>query len=118
MFCIPVLGDNAAGSAKAGLSIIPQVAMQMMAINFGKQETSLYGLTWSNLGTPVNNFAFSTGFVMLFIAFFLWAALGFWVEKVMPRTYGEKLPCCFCFTRCCGKKKAEVEDEQFSHQEL
>ena len=113
MFCIPVLGDNAAGSAKAGLSIIPQVAMQMMAINFGKQEVT-YGLTWSNIGTKINNFAFSTGFIMMFISFFLFAALGFWLEKVMPRTFGEKLPCCFCFMKNCGRKKNEVVEEQFS----
>ena len=114
MFCIPVLGNNVAGGAKATLSIIPQVAMQLMAINFGTQESSEYGLLWSNIGTKVNNFAFSTGFIMMFLAFFLFAFLGFWLEKVMPRTYGEKLPCCFCFTRCCGKKHNDVEEEQFS----
>ena len=86
----------------------------MMAINFGKQETSKYGLTWSNIGTPVNNFAFSTGFIMMFISFFLFAFLGFWLEKVMPRTFGEKLPCCFCCMRNCGRKQTEVEEEQFS----
>ena len=58
-----------------------------MAINFGKQETSKYGLLWSNIGTPVNNFAFSTGFIMMFISFFLFAFPTFVTL------------CCFCFGR-------------------
>ena len=53
---------------------------------------------------------------MLFISSIIFTLLGCYLDRILPRTYGERLGCCFCFTMCC-KRRVEQEDE-FSEQEV
>lgn len=55
---------------------------------------------------------------MLFISSILFILLGFYLDRVLPRTYGERLGCCFCFTRCCKKQQAVSGEDEFSEQEV
>ena len=56
---------------------------------------------------------------MFVVSFVIFATLGFYLDRVLPRTYGEKSPCCFCFTRkfwssCCGGN--QIEEDNFAEQ--
>jgi len=123
---IPVQSTDSSGAAKAMLSIIPQVAMQQTCAVFGNLEGSGLGLNFSNMTEEINNYTFLTGLVMLIVSMGVFILLGFWMDAVLPRTYGERLPVFFCCTKkfctsCCRSgddNQREVNDEQFGAEEL
>ena len=89
--------------------------MQQNAAVFGHFEGSGLGLHFSNCTEKINNYTYLTGLVMLLISMVFFIALGFWMDAILPRTYGERKSVCFCFTRkfcrsCCGRA-SEVEEE-------
>ena len=89
--------------------------MQQMCAVFGNLEGSGVGLTFSNATEQINNYTYVTGLVMLAISAVIFTLLGFYLDKILPRTYGERLGCCFCFTRCC-RRQQEQEDEFSEHE--
>ena len=60
-------------------------------------------MTFSRVSEDINNYNFATGLVMSIVSMIVFLLLGLWLDKVLPRTYGERLPACFCFTKkfCC-----------------
>ena len=122
---IPVQQPDSPGASKLALSIIPQVAMQQTCAVFGNLEGSGVGLKFSNATEDINNYTFVTGLVMLMVSFLIFGLLGFYLDKVLPKTYGEKLPACFCFTKkfccCCSSQAGEansVFDDNLNADEL
>ena len=101
---IPVQPPDSPAGEKIIFSLIPQVAMQQMCAVFGNLEGSGVGLTFSNATETINNYSFVTGLVMLFISSVVFTLLGFYLDRILPRTYGERLGCCFCFTMCCRRQ--------------
>ena len=96
--------------------------MQQTCAVFGNLEGSGLGLHFSNMTEKINNYTFATGLVMHLIAMILFLVLGFYMDKVLPRTFGERLPVCFCFTKkfccsCCGSAQDEF-DEVFDAAEM
>lgn len=102
---IPVQSAGSAGGLKLMLSIIPQVAMQQLCAVFGNLEGSGVGLHFNNATETVGSYTYVTGLVMLVLSTVVFTLLGFYLDRVLPRTFGEKLPCCFCFTSCCRKSQ-------------
>ena len=97
------------------LSVIPQVAMQQLCGVFGNLEGSMVGLKFSNATETINNYTFVTGLVMLIVSFFVFMLLAFYMDAVLPRTYGERRGCCFCFTCCCRSRGGhQADDDQFN----
>ena len=88
------------------LSLIPQVAMSQLCIVFGNFEGSGVGLKFSNASETIGNYTYLTGIIMLVVSGIVWTIFAFYLDKVLPRQYGEKLPACFCFKRkyysCCN----------------
>lgn len=91
--------------------------MQQLCGVFGNLEGSGVGLSFSNATQTVNNYTYVTGLIMLFISTIIFTLLGFYLDRVLPRTFGEKLGCCFCFTMCC-RARQQVEEEQFTPAEV
>lgn len=111
---IPVQPPDSPAGEKIMFSLIPQVAMQQMCAVFGNLEGSQVGLTFSNATETINNYSFVTGLVMLFISSVVFTLLGFYLDRILPRTYGERLGCCFCFTMCCRRQQDQQDDDQFT----
>ena len=60
---------------------------------------------------------------MSIVSMIVFLLLGLWLDKVLPRTYGERLPACFCFTKkfccsCCGEQENQVFEEQLDAAEV
>ena len=113
---IPVQQPTSSGASKIMLSVIPQVAMQQLCGVFGNLEGSMVGLNFSNATETINNYTFVTGLVMLIVSFFVFMLLGFYMDAVLPRTYGERRGCCFCLTCCCRRRRGNNQevDDQFN----
>jgi len=112
-----VQSPDSAGGEKIIFSLIPQVAMQQLCGVLGNLEGSGVGLSFSNATETINNYTYVTGLVMLFISTIIFLLLGFYLDKILPRTFGERLGCCFCFTMCCRRQQVEEENE-FTAQEV
>ena len=103
---IPVANATASSTLKILLSLFPQVAMSQLCVVFGKFEGSGVGLNFGNAGETIGNYTYLTGIIMFVVSSIVWTIFAFYLDKVMPRQYGEKLPACFCFKRkyysCCN----------------
>ena len=75
---------------------------QLCAV-FGNLEGSGIGLNFDNMTEKVSNYTFLTGLIMLVWSFFVFMLLSFYLDAIMPKEFGEKKKCCFCFTMCCKK---------------
>ena len=119
---IVVQSPDSAKALKIALSIIPQVAMTQTCQVFGNLESSGLGLKFSNMNEIINNYTFVTGLIMMIFGMVTFIMLGFYMDAVLPKTYGERMPACFCFTKkfcccCCGNANDDVFDEQFNPAE-
>lgn len=79
--------------------------MQQNLAVLAEFEKTGVGLNFSNCAEKINNYTFVTGIVMLIISAVVFTLFAFYLDKVLPREYGERLPACFCFKRkyypCC-----------------
>ena len=107
LLVFPVQAAGAPYALKALFSLVPQVAMQLTATVFGEYESSFIGVQFSNIFITVDNYSFVVGIVMLFFSFWLWLLFGLYLDAVLPKTYGDRLPVCFCCTRkfWCGRRR-------------
>ena len=105
-------------TAKLWLSLFPQVALQQAFSVWGDFEGNLVGLTYDNITFEVNNYTFARALYMLVISFILFTGLGLYLDKVLPKKYGERQPLYFCFTKrfCCGNSQVD-EDEDGEHRQ-
>lgn len=114
---LPVQQPTSSPALKIVLSLIPQVAMQQTCGVFGNLEGSGVGLHFDNATEVISNYTFLRGLVMLLVSGVFFALLGFYLDKVVPRTYGERLPVFFCCTKkfcccCCAKQDDDVFNEE------
>ena len=110
---IPVQSATASAGSKIFFSIFPQTAMYLITGVYGNLEGSGQGLHFDNMAENINNYTYVTGLIMLVISTVLFLILAFYLEAVLPRTYGEKKPACFCFTACCKRSVRPVMTETF-----
>lgn len=96
--------------------------MQQTTAVFGNLEGSGIGLNFSNVSEQINNYTYLTGIFMFILGGALFSLLGFYLDKILPKTYGEKQPCCFCCTKkflcCCCSHDKEVFEDQLDAGEL
>ena len=114
MLGIPVQQSSASEAYKTGLSIFPQVAMQQTCFVMGNLEGAGVGVTFENADQTINNFTFNRGLIMLAASFFVFLIIGAYLTAVLPRSVGQRQHVCFCFTMCCKRRHAQVEQEMFS----
>lgn len=108
---LPVQRPIASSAAKLYLSIIPQVAMQQFCGVFATLEGNTIGLNFDNASDDVYNYSYTKGIVMLVISSVVFTLIAFYLDKVLPRQYGERLSLCFCFQKkhlccCCDGEEA------------
>lgn len=111
---IPVQEPDASEAYKTGLSIFPQVAMQQICFVMGNLEGAGVGLNYENATETIHNFSYTRGLAMLALSFVVFLLLGFYLSAVLPRSVGERRHPCFCFTFCCKRRAADVEQNVFS----
>ena len=104
---------------KLMFSIVPQVAMQQNAVLFASFEGAFTGVQFDSLFETVSNFSFGAGLVMLILGFWFWTLLGLYLDAVLPKTYGDRLPAFFCCTRkfWCGVNREDDEENRFVDHE-
>ena len=93
--------------------------MQLTAIVFGEYEGSFIGVQFSNIYINVDNYSFLAGLVMLIFSFWFWVLLGLYLDAVLPKTYGDRLPVFFCCMRkyWCRNREAEEKLDDAEQQE-
>ena len=107
---------------KGILTIVPQVNIFEMGVNFADYETSTQGINRVTAKQFDYKFSFQEGLWLFVVGFFVFLALGLYLEAVLPRQYGTRKHPCFMFKpstyscRCCKRKDASVDDEELSER--
>ena len=105
---IAVQEDTAPEMTNTVLSIIPQVVCFKMSTIFGEYETRKIGLNQDTMDEKFANYTFKFGLCALAFDFAFFSLLGLYLEKVLPKEYGERYPvwflCTSDFWGCCKKK--------------
>ena len=110
MLVFPVQAATAPYGLKILFSLIPQVAMQLNAVVFSEFEGAFTGVQFNSLFMEVSNYSFGAGLVMLILGFWFWVLFGLYLDAVLPKTYGERLPAFFCCMPkywCGGNRRRE-----------
>ena len=102
-----------------------------MSTIFGEYETRKIGLNEHTMDEKFANYSFKFGLCALGFDFVFFTLLGLYLEKVMPKEYGERYPvwylCTTDFWTCCKRKKPRNnqidknnsnEDEDFETKHL
>ena len=84
---------------------------------WGGFEGNLLGLHWDNIDFMVYNYTFARAMYMMAASFVLFTALGLYLDKVLPKQYGERRPVYFCLTKkfccsCCRRGRQINLDEE------
>ena len=77
--------------------------MDMTCYTFVQWETHGVGVQWDNIGNNLAGYRFDLGLVMMFVSMIFFLLLGFYLDSVLPKSYGERLSPIFCITCCCKK---------------
>ena len=80
-------------------SLSPTVAMIQTVAVLAQYEGSQVGSKSENLFAEFNNFTVGHGLIMMAVDCVWVIFLGFYLEMVMPKTFGRRRHPCFCFTR-------------------
>mmetsp|Transcript_40629 Transcript_40629/g.29239 ORF Transcript_40629/g.29239 Transcript_40629/m.29239 type:complete len:223 (-) Transcript_40629:4084-4752(-) len=102
--------DKSYGS-KTAASILPPVGMTLAANNFAAYESGGLGLDSNTASEMYENYTFNTALFMFFVSLIVFSLIGFWLDKVLPKTYGARLGYFFCFSssywagccKCCSR---------------
>ena len=67
----------------------------------------------------VSNYSFGAGLIMLFFGFWVFVFLGLYLDAVLPKTYGDRLPVFFCCMRkyWCGNNQRQEDEKRFDDPE-
>ena len=110
LVAFPITGELVPEVIKVCFSIIPQVALSLVCTVFARLESNKIGMTFENASLIVGNYSYTLGIAMLFVSFVVFLLFAFYLDAVLPKTFGEQKPACFCFTCCCKKKRPEPID--------
>lgn len=83
---------------------------------FGSLEGNEIGLTYSNATMEIYNYTFVKGLYMMVISFVSFTLLGLYLDKVLPKKYGEQRCPWFCLSKrfccsCCNRASIDDVDE-------
>jgi ATP-binding cassette subfamily A (ABC1) protein 3 len=104
------------------VSLLPQVAMCQIATVIAEYESTGVGIRWQNLNSPYLNYTYEEGMGMLVIDLVLFVVLGLWLDKILPKQYGQRESCCFCISPtywgCCGlRRHRDIDDDETARKE-
>jgi len=114
---IACIKDTAAKSIKIGLSFFPPVAIEVGIVMFGEFECHFRKYHPKYFTKIYTNYSLFIMLFMLFIDFFIYLFLGYYLQNVLPHSYGIRKPFYFLFTSeyWCGKsekKKLKTYDNE------
>ena len=110
LVAFPITGELVPEVIKVSFSIIPQVALSLVCTIFARLESNKIGMNFENANNIIENYSYTLGIVMLLASFVVFLLFAFYLDAVLPKTFGEQKPACFCFTCCCKKKRPEAID--------
>ena len=104
---IACIKETASKSIKIGLSFFPPVAVVVGIVMFGEFECHFRKYHPKYITNIYTNYSLFIMLLMLFIDFFLYLFLGYYLQNVLPHSYGIRKPFYFLFTSeyWCGKSK-------------
>lgn len=79
------------------LCLLPNAAFCAGLDIVAKAEAAQVGATWDNLMWPINNCSLGSVFAMMCVDVVLWTLLGWYLDRVLPKEYGVRLPVLFPF---------------------
>lgn len=112
-FLLPVLRPYG-GASWYVASLMPPSAASLFANALVNWERVADGVNWHTLSLPVvqgTRFSVATVFLMLWLDVALFAALTWYLDKVLPTSYGQRLPFYFPFTRSYWQHGEGMEDD-------
>lgn len=78
--------------AMRAMMIMPNAAFCAGLDMLSKYEASKVGANWHNLHLEVVNSTFGTVLIMLTVDIVFWSLLGWYLDRVLPKEYGARLP--------------------------
>ena len=104
---IACIKETAAKSIKIGLSFFPPVAIEVGIVMFGEFECHFRKYHPKYITNIYTNYSLFIMLFMLFIDFFIYLFLGYYLQNVLPHSYGIRKPFYFLFTSeyWCGKSE-------------
>jgi ATP-binding cassette subfamily A (ABC1) protein 3 len=106
MACIK---ETAAKSIKIGLSFFPPVALEVGIVMIGRFECHFRKFHPKYFTNIYTNYSLFIMYLMFIIDFFIYLFLGYYLQNVLPHTYGIRKPFYFLFTSdyWCGKSSGK-----------
>lgn len=97
-------------------TLSPTAAMVKTFYVIGALEGSTIGTHFSNINAEVGGFSCLQGLKMMLFDTFYLMILGFYMEKVMPKTFGVRQHPCWFFLpstwkKCCTRKNKKGENQ-------
>lgn len=89
--------DPASGLTMTILMLLPNGALCAGLDMLAQFESTKVGVRWNNLFWPVENSNFATVLLMMCVDVVLWTALGWYLDRVLPKEFGVRLPVYFPF---------------------
>ena len=110
---IACIKETAAKSIKIGLSFFPAVALEVGIVMLGEFESHFRKYKPKYFSNIYTNYSLMIMILMLFADFFIYLFLGYYLQNVLPHTYGIKKPFYFIFTSeyWCGKKSYKIKNK-------
>ena len=107
---IACIKETASKAAKIGLSIFPPVAIEVGIVMFGEFESHFRKFHPKYFTNIYTNYSLFIMLLMLLIDFFLYLFLGYYLQNVLPHSYGIRKPFYFLFTPdyWCGKSAKKI----------
>jgi ATP-binding cassette subfamily A (ABC1) protein 1 len=109
---IPVESATASKTWKAILSLIPQVASLQISAVLAGFESANVGIHKDTINEWYDNYTYLEGLILLIVSGFLFTFLGLYLDKVLPKEYGDSEPwyffCSPRFYPCCRQGRRPV----------
>ena len=102
---IACIKETSPQGMKIGLSFFPPVALEVTIVMFGEFESHFRTFKPRYFTNIYTNFSIFRMVIMFVIDFFIYTFLGYYLQMVLPHTYGIRKPFYFIFTSeyWCGK---------------
>ena len=107
---IPCVNETASKGIKIGLSFFPPVVIEVGIILFGEFESHFRRFKPKYFANIYTNYSLFIMILMLIVDFFIYLFLGYYLQNVLPHSYGISKPFYFLFTPdyWCGKSKKKT----------
>ena len=86
---------------------MPPLAMSQGSLTLARYEFELHGIDFDSWNLRYNNFSFRDSIACLACSQIIYLVLGLYFDRVLPNSFGERKPVCFCLQglKCRSKQK-------------